>query len=67
MVSYTYNRNMYLISHYDEIGDTFEIDWNSIDVSGVDTYTAAYSFCTDYLGLESSEVDRLIDKLTVSS
>jgi len=67
VVSCTYNRNMYLISHYDEIGNIFEIDWNSIDVSGVDTYTAAYSFCTDYLGLESSEVDRLIDKLTVSS
>ena len=66
VVSCTYDRNMFLISHYDEIDNIFEVDWNNIDVSGVDTFEAAYSFCTDYLGLDSSEVDCLIDKLTTA-
>ena len=63
IVNCTYDRNMYLIANYDEIPDIFEIDWSSIDVSHVDTYTAAYDYCTDYLGFSDDEVAMLIEKL----
>ncbi|MBE6526182.1 MAG: hypothetical protein E7Z63_00215 [Thermoplasmata archaeon] len=46
VVDRTYCRNMYLIANYDRIPDIFEIDWENIDVSQVDTYAAAYDFCT---------------------
>ena len=59
----TYDRNMYLIANPDKIDDIFDIDWDNIDVSGVDTYTAAYSYCTDYLGLSSDKVQEIRDKL----
>ena len=61
----TYDRNMFLIANPDKIGDMFDIDWMNIDVSSVDTFTASYSYCTDYLGMAQSDVDRLIDKLCV--
>ena len=59
----TYDRNMYLIANYDKIPDIFVIDWKNIDVTGVDTYTAAYSYCTDYLGMTDEQVSGIIDKL----
>lgn len=63
----TYDRNMYLISNYDKIDDIFDIDWDSIDVSSVDTYTAAYRYCTDYLGMSAEDVNSLIGKLCVDT
>ena len=63
IVNCTYDRNMYLIANYDEIPDIFEIDWSNIDVSGIDTYAAAYDYCTDYLGFSDEEINMLIDKL----
>jgi len=50
VVSCTYDRNLYLIANPDKIDDIFNIDWDNIDVSGVDTFGAAYTFCTEYLG-----------------
>ncbi len=63
VVDCTYGRNMYLIANYDEIPDIFVIDWNNIDVTTVDTFTAAYDYCTDYLGFSDSDIDSLIGKL----
>ena len=63
IVSYTYDRNMYLIANYDRIPDIFEIDWDNIDVSQVDTYSAAYNYCTGYLGLTDEQVNGIIAKL----
>ena len=63
VVSCTYDRNMYLIANPDQIPDILEIDWNNIDVSGVDTYEAAYDYCTGYLGLSAGEVAQLQEKL----
>ena len=59
----TYDRNMYLIANYDQIPDIFTIDWENIDVSGVDTYAAAYAYCTDYIGLTDEQVSGIVDKL----
>jgi len=61
----TYGRNMYLIANPDKIDDMFDVDWDNIDVSSVDTYSAAYSYCTEYLGMSTDDVDELIDKLCV--
>ena len=63
VVGCTYDRNMYLIANPDRIPDILEIDWTSIDVSSVDTYAAAYSYCTDYLGLTADEVSQLQERL----
>ena len=63
VVDCTYCRNMYLIANPDQIPNIFEIDWNNIDVSSVDTYSAAYSYCTDYLGFSDGEVSDLVTKL----
>lgn len=63
IVSCTYDRNMYLIANPDRIDDIFEIDWDNIDVSKVDTYSAAYSYCTDYLGLTDDDVSCIKQKL----
>jgi|GEM_PF-708278 len=63
VVECTYDRNMYLIANTDKIPDILEIDWDDIDVSSVDTYEAAYSYCTDYLGLTAGEVLQLQEKL----
>jgi hypothetical protein len=59
----TYDRNMYFIANPDKIDDMFDVDWDEVDVSSVDTFSAAYSYCTDYLGMSSDDVDELIDKL----
>ena len=65
-ISYcTYDRNMFLIANPDKIDDMFDIDWENIDVNSVDTFSASYSYCTDYLGMAQEDVDRLIDKLCV--
>jgi len=63
IVNCTYDRNMYLIANYDEIPNIFEIDWDNIDASSIDTFTAAYDYCTGYLGFSDAEIDELIDKL----
>lgn len=63
IVNCTYERNMYLIDNYDKIPDIFEIDWEHVNTSSTDTFTAAYDFCTDYLGFSDAEIDKLIDKL----
>ncbi len=65
VVSCTYDRNMYLIANPDRIPDIFEIDWNNIDVSSVDTYSAAYSYCTEYLGFTDKEVSEIQNRLCV--
>ena len=59
----TYERNLYLIANPDKIVDMFDIDWEDIDVSHVDTYSAAYHYCIDYVGMAQEDVDKLIDKL----
>ena len=59
----TYNRNMFLIANPDRIPDIFEIDWDRIDVSPVDPCSAAYSFCTGYLGFTDEEVQKIRGKL----
>lgn len=59
----TYDRNMFLIANPDKIDDIFEIDWKNIDVSSVDTYSAAYNYCTGYLGMSESDVNGVIAKL----
>ena len=63
VVESTYARNMYFIANPDQIPNIFEIDWDDVDVSSVDTYSAAYSYCTDYLGLTADEVSGLVAKL----
>lgn len=63
VVKNTYDRNMYLMANYDQIPNIFEIDWNHIDVTKVDTQKAAHDFCTDYLGLTEGEVSKLVDRL----
>jgi len=63
IVDCTYDRNMYLIANPDQIPNIFKIDWDNIDVSSVDTYTAAYSYCTDYLGFTDDEVSAVKEKL----
>jgi len=67
VVECTYERNMYLIANPDKIPDIFEIDWEHIDTSSVDTYSAAYSYCTDYLELTEDQVDTLISKFTAAA
>ncbi len=52
----TYDRNMFLIANPDRIPDMFDIDWDHIDVGSVEPYSAAYSYCTGYLGLTDDEV-----------
>jgi hypothetical protein len=56
VVDCTYDRNMFLIANPDRIPDMFDIDWDHIDVGSVDPYSAAYSYCTGYLGLTDDEV-----------
>lgn len=63
IVHSTYDRNMYLIANYDQIPNIFSIDWENIDISGVDTYSAAYSYCTEYLGLTDEQVEGIVEKL----
>ncbi len=65
IVSGTYDRNMYLIVNYDNIDNILHMDWSKIDVSMIDTQKAAYQYCTDYLGLSSSQVNSLLERLTV--
>ena len=60
----TYDRNMYIIAHPDKISGIAFIDWNSIDVSSVDTKQAAIDYCTGYLGMTAERVDALIDIIT---
>jgi hypothetical protein len=47
---------MFLIANPDRIPDMFDIDWDHIDVGSVEPYSAAYSYCTGYLGLTDDEV-----------
>lgn len=61
--SCTYDRNMFLIANPDRIPDMFDIAWDRIDVSSVDTYAAAYSYCTKYLGFTDDEVQIIRGKL----
>ena len=61
--SCTYDRNMFLIANPDRIPDLFDIAWDRIDVSSVDTYAAAYSYCTEYLGFTDDEVQKIRGKL----
>ncbi len=63
VVDCTYTRNMYFIAYPEKISDVFEIDWDTVNVDSVDTYSAAYSFCTDYLGLTDEEVSGIQQKL----
>jgi hypothetical protein len=63
VVDCTYDRNMYLIAHPEKIDDIFDIDWDNINVDGIDTYAAAYDFCTKYLGLTDAQVQGIQDKL----
>ena len=63
VVDCTYDRNMYLIANPDRIPDIFEIDWNTIDVSSVDTYSAAYSYCTEYLGFSDEDISAIQERL----
>ena len=63
VVRCTYDRNMFLIANPDKIDDIFEINWKNIDVSSVDTYSAAYNYCTGYLGMSESDVNGVIAKL----
>lgn len=64
VIKNTYDRNMYLIANYDQIPNIFTIDWNNIDVSKVDTYQAAYDYCTKNLGLTDEQVSKIVEKLT---
>ncbi|MBR4504283.1 MAG: tyrosine-protein phosphatase [Candidatus Methanomethylophilaceae archaeon] len=57
--SCTYDRNMFLIADPSRIPDMFDIAWDSIDVSSVDPYSAAYSYCTEYLGFTDDEVQKI--------
>ena len=59
----TYDRNMFLIANPDRIPDIFDIAWDRIDVSSVDPYSAAYSYCTGYLGLTDDEVLKIKERL----
>ena len=63
VVRCTYDRNMYMIANPDRIPDIFTIDWNDIDVSSVDTESAARSYCSGYQGLSDAEIDGLIARL----
>ena len=65
IINGTYDRNMYLIANYDEIDNILNMDWSKIDVSKVDTQKAAYQYCTDYLGLSSEQIEKLLERLTV--
>jgi hypothetical protein len=63
LVNCTYDRNMYLIANPDQADNIFEIDWEHIDASSINTYSAAYSFCTDYLGFTDEEVSCIKERL----
>ena len=68
IVNSTYCRNIYYICNYDRIDSdlvkgTLPVDWSGKNVDGVDLKKAAYDYCTEYLGIGSSVVDRLIDNL----
>jgi hypothetical protein len=65
IINGTYDRNMYLIANYDEIDNILHMDWSKIDVSKIDTQKAAYQYCTDYLGLSSEQIEKLLERLTV--
>lgn len=65
VVKCTYDRNMFLIAHPEKIPDIFEIDWDNIDVSDVNTEEAAYNYCTSYLGFTDEEISALKEKLCV--
>ncbi len=54
---------MFLIANPDRIPDIFDIAWDRIDVSSVDPYSAAYSYCTGYLGLTDDEVLKIKERL----
>ena len=53
-----------VIAHPDKISEIAFINWNSIDVSSVDTKQAAIDYCTGYLGMTAERVDALIDIIT---
>ncbi len=65
IINGTYDRNMYLIANYDKIDNILHMDWSKIDVSKIDTQKAAYQYCTDYLGLSSEQIEKLLERLTV--
>ena len=61
--SCTYDRNMFLIANPSRIPDMFDIAWDHIDVSSVEPYAAAHSYCTEYLGFTDDEVQKIREKL----
>ena len=63
VVDCTYTRNMYFIANPDKISEILYVDWSEVSVDGVDTYTAAYEYCTEYLGMSDERVMELRDKL----
>ncbi|MCQ2071071.1 MAG: tyrosine-protein phosphatase [archaeon] len=70
IVNSTYCRNIYYICNHDRIdGDlvkgTLPVDWTGKDVNGIDLKKAAYDYCTEYLEIDGSVVDRLIANLCV--
>ncbi|MCQ2071280.1 MAG: tyrosine-protein phosphatase [archaeon] len=65
VVESTYCRNIYYICNYDMIGKDliggeFPVDWSGKKVDGVDIRSAAHDYCTEYLSMDGSVVDRLI-------
>ena len=50
-----------VIANPDKITEIAFIDWDSIDVSSVDTKQAAVNYCVGYLGMTAAQVDTLID------
>ena len=60
----TYDRNMYLIANPGKISEIAFIDWDTIDVSSIDTKQAAIDYCTGYLGMTQERVNALIDNIT---
>ncbi len=53
-----------VIAHPDKISEIAFIDWDTIDVSSIDTKQAAIEYCTGYLGMTTERVDALIDIIT---
>ena len=52
-----------VIANSDKISDVEFVDWNSIDVSSVNTKQAAVNYCVGYLGMTAAQVDSLIDTI----
>ncbi len=60
----TYERMAYIVAHPDMISKLDSIDWDDVDVSGIDMSSAAVSYLKGTIGLTDEQISQLREKLT---